>query len=179
MREKEREEKEQKIWREKQSVKIIISALSVLCLSSLSREGLRSREQERRRDVRIYLLMFGSFFARAYASQGLIKVHRDISIDEVTRGKVLGRGAGGIHPRTHPLIHTHIHTSTHTRTHTGVVYEGVWNGAGVAVKVFDENHISFSKEDFTRELALMWYGRTFRLPFFSCHFFFRSLPPSF
>jgi hypothetical protein len=39
----------------------------------------------------------------------------------------------------------------------GKVYAGKWNNIDVAVKVFDEMHISFILEDFTREVAMMRY----------------------
>jgi uncharacterized protein YqgV (UPF0045/DUF77 family) len=37
----------------------------------------------------------------------------------------------------------------------GIVFEGKWKDTMVAIKVFNEYHISFSLEDFTREVSLM------------------------
>lgn len=79
---------------------------------------------------------------RWYASNGLIKVHREIDRSEIQFGNLIAQGAGGT-------------VCLEVRDSSGMVFEGIYKDQAVAVKVFNEDNISFSVQDFTREVALM------------------------
>lgn len=68
-----------------------------------------------------------------YAAQEVLQLHREIDPSEIELESQIAQGA------------------------SAKIYTAKWKGKTVCCKVFDPDHISFSEEEFKKELGLLWF----------------------